>query len=97
MHLSVQKKRAVWRLSPYFIPTHKGYQPFRTWTSNCIVGLQPPAPNGGTVVVIAIDAWTKWVEYRIINPLDSCETSRFLHEDIICCYGLPAVVWCDQV
>ena len=48
------------------------------------------------VVVIAIDAWTKWVEYRIINPLDSRETSRFLHEDIICCYGVPAVIRCNQ-
>ena len=46
--------------------------------------------------MIAIDAWTKWVEYRIINPLDSRETSCFLHEDIICRYGVPAVVWCDQ-
>ena len=48
------------------------------------------------VVVIAIDAWTKWVEYRIINPLDSCKTSHFLHKDIICCYGVPAVIWCNQ-
>ena len=48
------------------------------------------------MVVIAIDAWTKWVEYRIINPLDSRETSHFLHEDIICRYGVPAVVRCDQ-
>ena len=74
---------------------HKGYQPFRMWAINCIVGLQPPVPNGVTVIVIAIDAWTKWVEYRIITPLDSHETSRFLHEDIICRYGVPAVIRCD--
>ena len=46
--------------------------------------------------MIAIDAWTKRVVYRIINPLDSRETSRFLHEDITCCYGVPAVVRCNQ-
>ena len=32
----------------------------------------------------------------VINPLDSHKTSRFLHEDIICRYGVPAVIWCDQ-
>ena len=48
------------------------------------------------MVVIAIDAWTKRVVYRIINPLDSRETSRFLHEDIIWHYGVPEVIQCDQ-
>ena len=75
---------------------HKGYQPFRSWAIDCIVGLQPLAENGVTVVVVAIDAWTKWVEYRIINPLDSHESSHFLHEDIICRYGVPAVIRCNQ-
>ena len=46
--------------------------------------------------MITINAWTKWVEYRIINPLDSCEISHFLHEDIICRYRVPAVVRCNQ-
>ena len=56
------------------------------WAFDCIVGLslQPPAPNGGTTIVLAIDAWTKWLEYKIINPLDSRETSIFLYEDVIC-------------
>ena len=35
------------------------------------------------------------VEYKIINPPDSRETSRFLHEDIICGYLVPAVIRCN--
>ena len=76
--------RAQWKPPPYLYPTHKGYQPFRTWAFDCRVSLQPPAPNGGTTIVLAIDAWTKWLEYKIRNPLDSRETSIFLYKDVIC-------------
>ena len=57
--------------------------------------LDPPAPNGGTSLVVAIDAWSKWLEYKVINPLDSRETALFLYENIICRYGVPAFVRSD--
>lgn len=60
-----------------------------------MTGFSPPAPNGGTTIILAIDAWSKWLEYRIINPLDSRETSKFLFEDIIARYGTPANVRVD--
>ncbi len=67
-----------------------------TWAIDCITGLDPPAPNGGTTVVLAIDAWSKWIEYRVINPLDSRETALFLYEDIVSRFGVPAFIRCDQ-
>ena len=80
---------------PYLHPTRKGSQPFITWCLDCITKLDPPAPNGGTTLVVAVDAWSKWMEYRIINPLDSRETARFLYEEIVCCYGVPTFVRTD--
>ena len=32
----------------------------------------------------------------MINPLDSRETAKFLYEEIVCRYGVPTFIRCDQ-
>ena len=61
-----------------------------------MVGLSPPAANGGTSIFLAVNAWSKWLEYRVVNPLDSRETALFLYQDIICRYGTPVVIRRDK-
>ncbi len=78
-HRATQLEKARFKSPPYFFPTSKGCGPFEGWAIDCITGLDPPHPNGGTTVVMAVDVWTKWIEYRVINPLDSRETSMFLY------------------
>ena len=80
----------------YLSPIRKGWQPFNNWAIDCITKLPVPASNGGRDVVIAVDAWSKWVEYRVLNPLDSRETARFLYENIICRYSIPSYVRTDS-
>jgi Integrase core domain len=77
-------------------PTNKGREPFVTWAIDCITEMHPPAPCGGTTIVTAIDAWSKWIEFRIVNPRDSREMARFLWEEIICRYGVPYAIRRDQ-
>ncbi len=91
-----QVERAKFLPPPYLFPSFKGVMPFKTWAVDCITGLDPPAPNGGTTVIMAIDAWSKWLEYRVINPLDSREAALFLYQDIVCRFGVPAFVRCDR-
>ena len=62
---------AKYRSPPYLFPTHKGNAPFTTWAIDCITGLKPVDPDGGSVIVMAIDAFTKWIEYRVLSTLDS--------------------------
>ena len=78
-HRATQLERARFKSPPYFFPTSKGSGPCEGWAIDCITNLDPPHPNGGTTVVLAVDVWTKWIEYRVINPLDSCETAKFLY------------------
>ncbi len=89
-------ERAKFNSPPYHFPTKKGVMPFMTWAIDCITGLDPPAPNGGTTIILAIDAWSKWIEYKIINPLDSREAAIFLYENIVCRYGVPAFIRSDR-
>lgn len=94
--VACQIDRAKFPSPPYLFPSNKGLEPFATWAIDCMTGLSPPSPCGGTTIVMAIDAWSKWIEFRIINPLDSRETARFLYDDIICRYGVPAFIRRDQ-
>ena len=48
------------------------------------------------MIVIAVDAWSKWLEYRVLPHLTSEAVATFLYEEIIAWYGTPAVVKCDQ-
>ena len=69
--LAAQLERAKFKRPRWLYPTEKGAAPFRYYGLDCFVGLSPEAPNGGTAVVIAIDLFTKWLEYCILAHLDS--------------------------
>ena len=69
--LMAQKKWARFRRPWWLYLTKKSAQLFRYYVLNCLVQLSPAAPKRGTAVVIAIDLFTKWLEYMILPHLDS--------------------------
>lgn len=91
-----QQEKAKFRSPPYLFPTPKPHAPFRLWAVDCLTGLSPPAPDGSTDVILAVDPFTKWVEVGPLPNLDSHHTAEWFHREISCRYGLPAAVRSDQ-
>lgn len=81
---------------PYLLPTEKGGEPFAVWCIDTIVRLQPVSPDGCAHIIVAVCAFTKWVEAAAVRNVDSATTARFLHEHIICRYGVPGIVRTDR-
>ena len=94
-HDVVQSEWARFIAPPFVFPTFKGTGLFLNWCIDCII-LLDARPDGAKVIVIAVDAWSKWLEYRALPHLMSEAMAAFLHEEIIAWYGTPAVVRCDQ-
>ena len=80
---------------PYLFPTEKGRRPFVIWAIDTLVGLKPPAPNGGTDIVLGVDPFSKWVELAVMPELDSTNTATWFADEIISRYGVPAIVRTD--
>ena len=93
-HDVAQHERAWFVGPPFLFPTFKRTGPFLTWCIDCII-LPDAWPDGARVIVIAVDAWSKWPEYRVLPHLTSEATAAFLYEQIIAWYGTPTVVRCD--
>jgi hypothetical protein len=62
------------------IPSHKCIYPFALWCIDTITNLQPPSPTGGTSVIVAIDACSKWIEIGVLDELNSQSTSQFFSD-----------------
>ena len=94
-HDVVQHKRARFVVPPFIFPTFKETGPFLTWCIDCII-LPDRQPYGAEVIVIAVDAWLKWLECHALPHFRSDATVAFLYEEIIARYGTPAVARHDQ-
>ena len=90
-----QVERARFKRPPYLYPTEKGSKPFQIWSVDSLPNLSPAALNGATSVIVAVDMFTKWVELAALLELNSFYTAQFLHDDIICRYGVPTIVRTD--
>ena len=64
---------------PYLIPADKPAAPLRAWCIDTAVGFSPPAPDGATDVLVAVDPFSKWVEIGTVRTLNSHETAEWLH------------------
>ncbi len=62
---------------------------------DCITGLKP-TKRGNTAIVVAIDAYSKWVDARAIPQPNSELTAKFFLEEIISKTGAPAGVRTDN-
>ena len=53
------------------------------------------ARNGLDAVIVVICIFSKWVEAKPIQ-LNSLNAGKFLHEEIVCRYGMPTAICTDQ-
>jgi predicted choloylglycine hydrolase len=61
--------------------------PFACWGLN-MIGPFKKAQGGYTHVLVAIDKFTKWIEYKLIASLTSAKAVEFIQE-IIFTFGIP--------
>jgi hypothetical protein len=95
---SVVRQREMAKFAPprYLHPAEKGVKPFQIWAVDSITNLVPPAPDGSTDIILAVDPFSKWVEAAPLKTLDSHHTATFFDQQILCRYGCPSIVRSDQ-
>ena len=94
--VAVQLEGAEFRPPHYLLPTAKDLKPFAVWCIDLIVKLRPAGPNGEQYVVVAICAFSKWLEVGLLNRKDAATISRWFHNNIACPYGTPLLVRSDR-
>ena len=94
--LTAQTERARFCRPRWLYPMERSAQPFRYYALDCFVQLSPAAPNGGTAVVIAIDLFMKRLEYMILPHLDLYYVTLFVHEYLVCRFGVPTCLRVDR-
>ena len=72
----------------------KGIKPFKTMVLDLITNL-PKTSRNNRHIVVAVDAFSKFVELKAISNRSSSEVADFFTEDIVCRYGAPEVVRID--
>ena len=78
-------------------PLHSVLSPwlFMKWGMD-IVGLLPPAPGKVRFLLILTDYFSKWVEAGSYQKIGEREVVYFLWENIICRFGIPREIACDN-
>ena len=59
-----------------------------------MIGPFKKARGGYTHVLVAMDKFTKWIEYKIINSLKEIKASEFI-EEVIHRFGIPSCIITD--
>ena len=55
----------------------------------------PPDENGATVIIVAVDPFTKWVKAGPLKAVSSYKVTRWVHENLTCRYGVPLTLRAD--
>jgi hypothetical protein len=76
-------------------PTDKGHRPFAVWSIDTIPGM-PKDRYGHSLLVVAVCAFTKWVEIGRLFTKSSAEMTEWIENNIIARYGLPNVIRTDN-
>lgn len=92
-----QIEASKFRPPPFLFPNEKRVGPFHTWSIDAAVRLTPTNPlNGAKHLIVCVDAFSKWVEIGTFDRLLSTSVMDWFHENIVCRYGVPVVVRCDN-
>ena len=94
--LGVQVEAAGFKLPRYLIPTAKDLAPFAVWSVDLVVKLRPVAPGGGRYLVVAVCAFSKWVEAGILRTKHAAEVAAWFHTNITCRFGVALLVRTDR-
>ena len=71
------------------LPTYKGNLPFECW---CIDILK----WGVHLLIICVYAFSKWVENGVLEDHQGGTVARWVHSEVVCCYGTPRLVCTDS-
>ena len=46
--------------------------------------------------MVCINPFSHWIEIGALPSLNSHEVAKWFHNEIVCRYGLPLIVWSDK-
>ncbi|XP_077222188.1 uncharacterized protein LOC143856031 [Tasmannia lanceolata] len=72
-----------------------GPLPFAMWGMD-LLGPFPKAQGGHTMLYVAIDYFTKWVEVKSVAKPNSKATEKFFYHDVVCRFGIPRILVTDN-
>ena len=79
----------------YLHPTKKDLFAFATWCVELITNLVPRGPNGKRYLIMAVCAYTKWVEAGALIGRSAKEIPDWVHANIMCGFGVLLVICTD--
>ena len=79
----------------YLHPNKKDLFTFATWCVNLITNLVPRGPNGERYLLVAVCAYTKWVEAGVLTGRLAKNKADWVHANIVCHFGVPLVIRTD--
>lgn len=82
-------------LSKDYYPTEKGTRPFEIVAIDLITNF-PRTKSGNKHVIVAIDAFSKFVELGAIPRKTSTYIRDFIVERILCRHGCPNIIRSDR-
>ena len=65
------------------------------WSIDTITNL-PPDPEGNSYIVVAVDAFTKWVELGIFPNKTAAGIAKWIETMILARYGTPHIIRTDN-
>ena len=80
----------------YLHPTKKDLFAFATWCIDLITNLVPRGPNGKRYLIMAVCAYTKWVEAGALTGKSAKEVADWVHANIVYRFGVPLVIHMDR-
>ena len=51
---------------------------------------------GHHYLFVTVDRFSNWVETHTVPSLHSWRAAKFLHDDLVACWGNPCYVWTDN-
>ncbi|KAM1480970.1 hypothetical protein ACFX2I_028053 [Malus domestica] len=70
--------------------------PFRGWAMDFIGKIYPTFSMGHTIIIVAIDYFTKWVEASTVKTITSIAVKKFIKTKILHRYGVPETIVTDR-
>ncbi len=70
--------------------------PFRVWCIDLMTKLSPPSPAGEATCIVAVCPFSKFVLADPLPDKSSATTMKWLHNRIVCFFGVPYAVRVDQ-
>ncbi|XP_074346693.1 uncharacterized protein LOC141685498 [Apium graveolens] len=69
--------------------------PFMKWGID-IMGKMPPAPGQKIFMLAMTDYFSKWIETEAFKQVTSKEAISFIKRNILCKFGVPSEIICDN-